>query len=80
MVCRGSEQVTVGIYPANLVDTTGAGDSYASGLLYGYVNGWSLEDSAKVGSKIASKVVSQLGAVLRDRDVLHQCVAEIQAE
>ena len=44
MACRGDESVTVGVYPANLIDTTGAGDSYASGFLYGYTNNWSLEN------------------------------------
>lgn len=80
MACRGEESVTVGVYPANLIDTTGAGDSYASGFLYGYTQNWSLENSAKLGSKIASKVVSQLGAVLRDKEVLQQCVEEVLSE
>ena len=80
MACRGDERVTADIYPANLIDTTGAGDSYASGFLYGYVNDWTLIHSVKLGSKIASKVVSQTGAVLRDSSMLAQCVSEVLSE
>lgn len=43
-------------------DTTGAGDLYASGFLYGYTNGHSLEDCAKLGGLAAAEVISHLGA------------------
>ena len=44
MAARNGETACSGIYPANLIDTTGAGDSYAAGFLYGYVNGFSLSN------------------------------------
>lgn len=43
------------------VDTTGAGDSYAAGLLYGLTSGCSLEKSGEIASLFSSRVVSQLG-------------------
>ena len=43
------------------LDTTGAGDSYAAGLLFGLTNGYSLEASGKIASFYASRVVSQIG-------------------
>ena len=43
------------------LDTTGAGDSYAAGLLFGLTNGYSLEASGKIASFFASRVVSQIG-------------------
>lgn len=46
------------------VDTTGAGDNYASGVLYGITNGLSIEESGKLGSAHAAKVVAQIGARL----------------
>jgi len=52
----------------NAVDTTGAGDSYAAGFLYGLTQGMSLERCGKIGSWIASKVVSQIGARLEKID------------
>lgn len=44
------------------VDTTGAGDSYAAGFLYGLTQDMSLDKCGKIGSRIAAKVVSQVGA------------------
>ncbi|MBT4650913.1 adenosine kinase [Candidatus Woesearchaeota archaeon] len=48
------------------VDTTGAGDSYAAGFLYGYTNELNIEQSGKLGSLLASKVVAQKGVGLKD--------------
>jgi sugar/nucleoside kinase (ribokinase family) len=45
-----------------VVDTTGAGDSYAAGFLYGFVNDLGAERSARLGALVASEVVSHLGA------------------
>ncbi len=46
----------------NLVDTTGAGDAFAAGSLYGLANGKTLEESAKLGNILASKIIQQFGA------------------
>lgn len=75
MVARNGETVSTGIFPANAIDTTGAGDSYAAGFLYGYVNAFSMEQSAELGARVASACVSQLGAVVRDRVLLADAVA-----
>jgi sugar/nucleoside kinase (ribokinase family) len=48
----------------NAVDTTGAGDMYAAGVLYGIANNIPLERAGKIGSWASSKVVSQIGARL----------------
>jgi sugar/nucleoside kinase (ribokinase family) len=45
-----------------LVDTTGAGDLFASGFLYGYTNGRSLTDSARIGAIAAAEVIGHVGA------------------
>lgn len=45
-----------------VVDTTGAGDLYASGFLYGYTQGWSLEKCGKLATACASIIIQQLGA------------------
>ncbi|MBB4093498.1 adenosine kinase [Ochrobactrum pecoris] len=44
-----------------LVDTTGAGDLYAAGFLYGYTNERSLEDCARLGSLAAGLIIQQMG-------------------
>jgi sugar/nucleoside kinase (ribokinase family) len=45
-----------------VVDTTGAGDSYAAGFLYGVIGGLDLEQCARLGALAAGEVVSHLGA------------------
>ncbi|MEQ9573843.1 MAG: PfkB family carbohydrate kinase, partial [Nitratireductor sp.] len=44
-----------------LVDTTGAGDLYAAGFLYGYVTGRDLVDCGRLGSLAAGIVIQQIG-------------------
>ncbi|MBW2989681.1 adenosine kinase [Candidatus Woesearchaeota archaeon] len=60
---RGS-LIEVKGFDANAVDTTGAGDIYTAGFLYGLLNDLSLETSGKIASFIASKVVQVKGARL----------------
>lgn len=45
-----------------VIDTTGAGDLFASGFLYSFIRGKSLEESLRCGAIIASHVVQNLGA------------------
>jgi len=49
------------IAPAQLVDTTGAGDSYAAGFLYGFTEGKDLAECGRLGSLAASEVISHIG-------------------
>ena len=58
----------------NLVDTTGAGDLYAAGFLYGYTRGHSLEDCAHLGSLAAAVVIQQIGP--RPQISLHQAAID----
>ncbi len=45
-----------------VVDTTGAGDAYCAGFLFGWANEMSLEESARYGTYCATRVIQQLGA------------------
>lgn len=47
---------------SNPVDTTGAGDTYAAGFLYGYLNGYDIDTSGRIASYLAGEIISQLGA------------------
>jgi sugar/nucleoside kinase (ribokinase family) len=47
---------------AHVIDTTGAGDLYAAGFLYGYTNGRTLYDCARIGAIAAAEVISHFGA------------------
>lgn len=44
------------------VDTTGAGDTYAAGFLYGIAKGYSSETAGKIASFLAGEIISQIGA------------------
>jgi len=55
------EKVTVNVFPTKVVDTTGAGDLFAAGALYGIIRNYSLKESAILGSHCASEVVSHMG-------------------
>jgi sugar/nucleoside kinase (ribokinase family) len=46
----------------SVVDTTGAGDAYCAGFLYGWANDKSLEECAQYGTYCATMVIQQLGA------------------
>lgn len=45
-----------------IVDTTGAGDAYTAGFLFGYTQRQSLEECAKLGTFCATQVIQQVGA------------------
>ena len=73
---------TIRAYAANCVDTTGAGDLYAAGFLYGLANDLPLDVCGKIGSLVSSKVVEVVGAQM-DEDVwkkINQEVKEIIQE
>jgi sugar/nucleoside kinase (ribokinase family) len=55
------ETVQVAPHKVAALDTTGAGDSYAAGLLYGLTNGCSLERSGEIASLFSARVVSLMG-------------------
>jgi sugar/nucleoside kinase (ribokinase family) len=50
--------------PAKAVDTTGAGDLYAAGFLYGMIQGCPLPVCGRIGSLLSGKVVEVVGAKL----------------
>lgn len=47
---------------AHVLDTTGAGDLFAAGFLFGHVRGRSLAESLKLGAICAAEVISHYGA------------------
>ena len=59
----GSKIYEIPVYGTNRpVDTTGAGDTYAAGFLYGVQKGYSVEDSGKIASILAGEIINQIGA------------------
>lgn len=70
VIVHGDSHVTQKAIPINrIVDTTGAGDAYTAGFLYGLTNGKSLDDCARIGTWCATQVISQVGGRL-EKDVM----------
>jgi len=47
---------------AEVVDSTGAGDAFDAGVIYGVLKGWSLEEAARLGMVLAYLTVQKVGA------------------
>ncbi len=57
------QHIVVPVEPvAKVVDTTGAGDLYAAGFLFGIARGLGLEVAGKLGSLAAAEIISHVGA------------------
>lgn len=77
LVKRGDRVVSIEARLVEAVDTTGAGDSYAGGFLYGLTRGWPLPRCGALASAVAALTVSQMGGVVRDADALIRLRDEI---
>lgn len=67
IIMHEGEAIPIEGMQAEAVDTTGAGDMYAAGVLYGITNGLTWHQAGHLGSHAAARVVSQLGARLGRR-------------
>lgn len=64
IIQQGEEIINVPAIEAKAIDTTGAGDSYAAGFLFGFTQGYSLEKCGRIAALISGKVVEVVGAKL----------------
>lgn len=62
VIVAGDDVHVIDAYPARVVDTTGAGDLYAAGFLYGFTHGFGLAKCGQLASLGAAEVISHLGA------------------
>ena len=64
LLLRAGETARVDAVPADpVVDTTGAGDCWAAGFLYGWLHGWPLDACGRLGSVLGAETVCHLGAL-----------------
>ena len=63
--------LSVPAYPAKTIDTTGAGDSFVAGFIYGLANEMPIQDCCRYGNATASVIVEHMGTT---------CIREAAAE
>jgi sugar/nucleoside kinase (ribokinase family) len=60
---RGSERVNCNAFPVEVVDTTGAGDSFNAGFICGFIKGYSLLDSLRMACACGALSTRALGGI-----------------
>jgi sugar/nucleoside kinase (ribokinase family) len=78
LIVEGDTVHEIPVYRVEAVDTTGAGDMYAAGVLYGLTEGLPLPVAGRIGAYAAAQVVAKLGPRLESID--HEAVAVIKSE
>ena len=68
LIKRGNEIFKVNSFPVKCIDTTGAGDLYASGFLYGYANNLPADKCGRLGAFLAGKVIEIIGARIHEEN------------
>lgn len=61
LIKKGKEYNEIGIIDVDSLDTTGAGDLYAAGFLYGLIKRLSLKECGKLGAFLSGKVIESIG-------------------
>ncbi len=67
LVKKGNEVYKVNSIEANPIDTTGAGDLYAAGFIYGLIKEYSLDKCGRIGSILAGKTIEVIGPKMDDQ-------------
>jgi sugar/nucleoside kinase (ribokinase family) len=69
IIFDGKELIQIEPFPVKAIDTVGAGDMYAGGVLYGITTGMDWTSAGRLGSLASSQVVTTLGARMATADV-----------
>ncbi len=64
---RGEDKVFVPALKVNCIDTTGAGDLYAAGFIYGLINSCTLHQCGEFGSMLAAEVIQAIGPKIPEK-------------
>ena len=64
VIYSGGDTIKIKAYPAQVVDTFGAGDAYAAAFLNSFFNGLTLAECGEAGSRIAAEIIGKKGARL----------------
>jgi len=74
---RGAPAIDVPPFPVDVLNVLGAGDAFASGFLFGFLQGWPLERAARMGNACGAIVVTRHGCAnfMPTRDEVEAFVA-----
>ena len=77
-ICKEG-MVRVGVRPSRAIDTTGAGDLFAAGFIYGHMKGFSAETCGKMGAILAGRVIELIGAKMDESqwEILRREIASL---
>ena len=75
-ITDGKESHLIEAFKVKVVDTTGAGDAFCAGFLYGLIHGKSLYECGRISNFVASRCIMKMGAKpglprLEDLELLH---------
>jgi sugar/nucleoside kinase (ribokinase family) len=66
IIRNGEQTIRIDATQSIAIDTTGAGDLYAAGFLFGIGNNYSVQSSAEIGSILAGHVIEIIGAKMEE--------------
>ncbi len=80
LVMKDDKMYVIDVIKATSRDTTGAGDVYAAGFIYGLVKGLSMQKCGEIGAVLSGKVIEVIGAKMDSPtwDHIRKMVAEIE--
>ena len=78
-ICKEG-MIKIAARPSKAIDTTGAGDLFAAGFIYGHMQGLSAETCGQIGAILAGKVIEIIGAKMDEPhwELLRREIAALQ--
>jgi len=78
-ICREG-MVRVGVRPSKAIDTTGAGDLFAAGFIYGHMKDLPAETCGKMGAILAGRIIELIGAKMDEAnwEILRREIAALE--
>ena len=62
IIVQNGQRTEIQAHPVDqLVDTTGAGDAYAAGFLFGYTQEFGMAECGRIGSIAAAEIIGHMG-------------------
>jgi sugar/nucleoside kinase (ribokinase family) len=72
--------VRVGVRPSKAIDTTGAGDLFAAGFIYGHMKGLPAEICGQMGAILAGRIIELIGAKMNESqwEIVRREIADLE--